>query len=252
MNYLKQLFFILFSLISTWQILCCNLIFANTFSKPEPKDMMEAHLKCNIDLFSKYNWLDSSGINQFSKYRVIIVNNVFVTNLTFMPSGTKDDDGEEWGQKHNELDQYYRLSYRYFHSVSCDRNDLDFIKKYYSKEKLGKEKIEDDFQDDDYFIRYKKEGVFTIERDGNYEYRYSIFPGIIQKETAIDKSKSGLICMIQIEDFIKDQNVISIDKLCEGQSQSKKDLMKWAIDNLHAFYKSKYGEWKKTAKPDRK
>ncbi|MBF0365679.1 MAG: hypothetical protein HQK50_08915 [Oligoflexia bacterium] len=80
---------------------------------------------------------------------------------------------------------------------------------------------------------------------------YSQFPNYLAGNQ-LDKSTSGFIYMIQVEDFIKNINVINIDKLFEGPSQTKKNLMKWAIGNLHEFYKSKYAEWKKTAKPDRK
>ncbi|MBF0314011.1 MAG: hypothetical protein HQK52_11395 [Oligoflexia bacterium] len=221
--------------------------------KPTPQEIMKAQLKHDPDIFKKYTWVQPSDINQFAKNRVIIVSNVFVTNLSFDPPGSKDEEGNELDQKHSDHDQLYRLSYRIFstgfYDITCNDKE-ELIKKIYTKEEFAKEKIKDEFRTDTYFIRYTQNGKFSMERNGD-EVMYSQFPNYLAGNQ-LDKNTSGFIYMVQVEDFIKDINAINLDKLCEGQPQKKKDLMKWALNNLHEFYKTKYADWKRTAKPDRK
>ncbi|MBF0364853.1 MAG: hypothetical protein HQK50_04740 [Oligoflexia bacterium] len=223
-----------------------------TIDKPTPQDILNAQLNCDSTVFKKYPWIPSSGVNQMAKNRLIIVSNIILKDLPFMPEGTKYEDGSAWGQKHSDYDMYYKIRYRLFDHgvdyVDCVSTDT-LIKKIYSSDNMKKKLVSDTFEDDRYFIRYKN-SKFTMERDGD-EVAYSQYPNFIQG-TKNDQNNSGLVCMIHVEDFIKDKNAINVDKLCEGQPQSKKELMRWALDNLHEFYKTKYPGWKKTAKPDRK
>ncbi|MBF0366595.1 MAG: hypothetical protein HQK50_13565 [Oligoflexia bacterium] len=247
MKHLKHLAFMLYLLNSS--------VFANLIETPSPLEILHAQIKCNPAIFKKYNWINPSALNQLAKNRIILANNVSIKTIPFMPNGEKYDDGEDWGQKKSEFDQRYRLSFRIIgaglYGISCDKDEA-FIKKIYDKENISKHKIKDSFEDNDFFIRKTKENKFSIERDGTGESNYATYPDFIQKNNQGDIINSGLVCIVNIEDFIKNKNIINIDTLCENQPQSKKDLMKWAIDNLHEFYKSKYAEWKKTAKPDRK
>ncbi|MBF0313362.1 MAG: hypothetical protein HQK52_08095 [Oligoflexia bacterium] len=244
MNYPKQLAVILFLLICYHQIIGSNSAFAD-LAKPIPQELMDAQTKCDPAVFNKYPWASTIDpknqlpIHQLAKDRVIIVNNVRLKNLPL------DSKLEQEGYYN-----LYELTYRYFDDFSCDRSEEN-LKKFYSNSKLAREDIEDRFEEDDFYMQATKDNKFLIELAVDQVYN-SIYPNFMKKNINLDRNKSGFICMIQFEDFIKDQNVINIDRLCEGQSQSKKDLLKWALGNLHAFYKTKYPEWKKTAKPDRK
>ncbi|MBF0364852.1 MAG: hypothetical protein HQK50_04735 [Oligoflexia bacterium] len=247
MKIFKQLVFLLIMLNY------CTIVYS--IEIPELQEILDAQSKCDSSIFYKYNWEDSSLYSRLAQNRTIIVASVIIKSLPFQPPGKKFDNGNDWGQKNSEEDQTYRLSYRMLsagtYDISCDDSEV-LIKKMYDKDILLKNKIEDSFEDNDFFIRYTRNKKFAIERDGSDEEFYSIYPSALKPISPVNRKISGLVCMIQIEDFIKNKNAINVDKLCEGQPQRKKELMKWALNNLHEFYKVKYPGWKKTAKPDRK
>ncbi|MBF0313363.1 MAG: hypothetical protein HQK52_08100 [Oligoflexia bacterium] len=234
-------------------------VFADTTVSITPQEILDAQLKCNQSILDKYKGFTSIELDnqpakfQLAKNRIIIVGNIQL----------KDRVVDSKLLKNGYL-RLYELSYRIFENsfndskgvpvftndVSCDDSE-NIIKTAYSMEILAKSRIQDSFAEDDFYMS-RKGNNFLIETAIEGDNYYSMYPGIDQKGKIIDNSKSGFVCMVKAEEFIKDQNSIDINKLCEGQPQSKKDLMKWALNNLHEFYKSKYPEWKKTAKPDRK
>ncbi|MBF0314009.1 MAG: hypothetical protein HQK52_11385 [Oligoflexia bacterium] len=221
---------------------CCSLASGFSYAevKPTSQEIVNAHLTCDSSVFKNYQWEKSSPINQIATNKIVIVSNV---NFKTIPLSLKLTEKGYFNA--------YNLLFRYFDEISCARNDLAFIKDVYSNEHLKQAKIQDSFQEETYYVISAKDKKLSLKK-GLDEYYYSLSSSAQDDESPLDTKQSALVCMIRIEDFIKDKNVVNIDKLCEGQPQTKKDLMKWAIGNLHEFYKSKYAEWKKTAKPDRK